>query len=58
LSGSLSHATVGHRSPEGICLDGLFNGRHVHAVDATRGNRTAVSFLLRFIDDRTVVTWT
>jgi hypothetical protein len=36
----------------------VFNGRHVHAVDATRGNRTAVSFLLGFIDDRTVVTWT
>jgi hypothetical protein len=36
----------------------VFNGRHVHAVDATRGNRTAVSFLLGFVDDRTVVTWT
>jgi hypothetical protein len=36
----------------------VFNGRHVHAVDATLGNRTAVSFLLGFIDDRTVVTWT
>jgi hypothetical protein len=36
----------------------VFNGRHVHAVDATIGNRTAVSFLLGFIDDRTVVTWT
>ncbi|MFD0579142.1 hypothetical protein [Dactylosporangium darangshiense] len=36
----------------------VFNGRHVHAVDATIGNRTAVSFLLGFIDDETVVTWT
>lgn len=36
----------------------VFNGRHVHAVDATRGNRTAVSFLLGFIDDHTVATWT
>jgi hypothetical protein len=36
----------------------VFNGRHVHAVDATRGNRTAVSFLFGFVDDRTVVTWT
>ncbi|MFC6016176.1 hypothetical protein ACFP2T_08205 [Plantactinospora solaniradicis] len=36
----------------------VFNGRHVHAVDASRGNRTAVSFLLGYIDDRTVVTWT
>jgi len=36
----------------------VFNGRHVHAVDATRGNRTAVSFLLGFIDEQTVVTWT
>ena len=36
----------------------VFNGRHVHAVDATRGNRTAVSFLLGFVDDQTVVTWT
>ncbi len=36
----------------------VFNGRHVHAVDASKGNRTAVSFLLGFIDERTVVTWT
>jgi hypothetical protein len=36
----------------------VFNGRHVHAVDATLGNRTAVSFLLGFIDEQTVVTWT
>jgi hypothetical protein len=36
----------------------IFNGRHVHAVDANRGNRTAVSFLIGFIDERTVVTWT
>jgi hypothetical protein len=36
----------------------VFNGRHVHAVDAARGNRTAISFLIGFTDDRTVVTWT
>lgn len=36
----------------------IFNGRHVHAVDATSGNRTAVSFLMGFADARTVVTWT
>jgi hypothetical protein len=36
----------------------VFNGRHVHAVDSTVGNRTAVSFLIGFTDDRTVVTWT
>jgi hypothetical protein len=36
----------------------VFNGRHVHAVDTTVGNRTAVSFLIGFTDDRTVVTWT
>jgi hypothetical protein len=36
----------------------VFNGRHVHAVDANRGNRTTVSFLIGFTDDRTVVTWT
>jgi hypothetical protein len=36
----------------------VFNGRHVHAVDATTGNRTAVSFLMGFVDDHTVVTWT
>jgi hypothetical protein len=36
----------------------VFNGRHVHAVDANKGNRTTVSFLLGFIDERTVVTWT
>ena len=36
----------------------VFNGRHVHAVDASTGNRTTVSFLIGFIDDQTVVTWT
>ncbi|OZM71761.1 hypothetical protein CFN78_18190 [Amycolatopsis antarctica] len=36
----------------------VFNGAHVHAVDATEGNRTNVSCLIGFTDDRTVVTWT
>lgn len=36
----------------------VFNGAFVHAVDTTTGNRTIVSFLMGFIDDRTVVSWT
>ncbi|MEU9082796.1 hypothetical protein [Streptomyces sp. NPDC048357] len=36
----------------------VFNGRHVHAVDACTGNRTNVSFLMGFTDERTVVSWT
>ncbi|SEG84450.1 hypothetical protein SAMN05216223_11577 [Actinacidiphila yanglinensis] len=36
----------------------VFNGRHVHAVDACKGHRTNVSFLMGFVDERTVVTWT
>ncbi|SBU98627.1 hypothetical protein YW5DRAFT_05968 [Streptomyces sp. Ncost-T6T-1] len=36
----------------------VFNGRHVHAVDTCTGNRTNVSFLMGFVDDRTVVSWT
>ncbi|GAA1959389.1 hypothetical protein [Amycolatopsis minnesotensis] len=36
----------------------VFNGAHVHAVDETHGNRTNISFLMGFVDERTVVTWT
>ena len=36
----------------------VFNGAFVHAVDTTVGHRTNVSFLMGFIDDRTVVSWT
>ncbi|WP_441247694.1 hypothetical protein [Kitasatospora sp. McL0602] len=36
----------------------VFNGSYVHAVDASTGNRTNLSFLMGFIDDRTVVSWT
>jgi hypothetical protein len=36
----------------------VFNGSFVHAVDAVKGNRTNVSFLMGFIDEQTVVTWT
>ncbi len=36
----------------------VFNGAYVHAVDASTGNRTNLSFLMGFIDDRTVVSWT
>jgi hypothetical protein len=35
-----------------------FNGAFVHAVDANRGNRTTVSFIMGFTDDHTVVSWT
>lgn len=35
-----------------------FNGAFVHAVDANTGNRTTVSFIMGFTDDRTVVSWT
>ncbi|MFE2104814.1 hypothetical protein ACFXAF_02915 [Kitasatospora sp. NPDC059463] len=36
----------------------VFNGSFVHAVDTSTGNRTNLSFLMGFTDDRTVVTWT
>ena len=36
----------------------VFNGAFVHAVDKTTGNRTNVSFLMGFVDDHTVVSWT
>ena len=36
----------------------VFNGRHVHAVDANQGNRTNVSFFIGYINSQTVVTWT
>ncbi|MEU8925657.1 hypothetical protein AB0D10_32795 [Kitasatospora sp. NPDC048545] len=36
----------------------VFNGAFVHAVDTSKGNRTNLSFLMGFIDDRTVVSWT
>ncbi|SOD91593.1 hypothetical protein [Streptomyces sp. Ag109_G2-15] len=36
----------------------VFNGRHVHAVDTCKGKRTNVSFLMGFVDERSVVTWT
>lgn len=36
----------------------VFNGAHVHAVDANQGNRTNISFLMGFVDERTVVSWT
>lgn len=36
----------------------VFNGAFVHAVDTTTGHRTNVSFLMGFIDDHTVVSWT
>lgn len=36
----------------------VFNGAYVHAVDTTTGHRTNVTFLMGFIDDHTVVSWT
>jgi hypothetical protein len=36
----------------------VFNGRHVHAVDANQGNRSNVSFFIGFANEQTVVTWT
>lgn len=35
-----------------------FNGAFVHAVDASSGNRTTVSFIMGFTDPQTVVSWT
>ncbi|MEU6540675.1 hypothetical protein [Streptomyces sp. NPDC047000] len=35
-----------------------FNGAFVHAVDASTGNRTTVSFIMGFTDAHTVVSWT
>ncbi|WP_329570521.1 2OG-Fe(II)-dependent halogenase WelO5 family protein [Kitasatospora sp. NBC_01266] len=36
----------------------VFNGSYVHAVDTSTGNRSNLSFLMGFIDEHTVVTWT
>jgi hypothetical protein len=38
----------------------VFNGRHVHGVEASAGGgkRTTLAFNMGFIDDRTVATWT
>jgi hypothetical protein len=36
----------------------VFNGAYVHAVEATQGLRTNISFFIGRLDDQTVATWT
>jgi hypothetical protein len=36
----------------------VFNGSHVHAVEANQGTRTNLTFFMGFRDAQTVITWT